>query len=747
MGKKLTEGFRNWFRDSLRLLFLLYFQPTKFGEEVEGKNNKRYPKARDRFKAVLGYHLRLFPWIVLLAFLFRWGAGAATVWLTDPPAAQIHTLLGWESILRNVALGVTLCVVLGVASGMVLSVAFGVAFGVVEGVVFGVAFGMVFGVVEGVVFGVAVRVMNGVAASGNRAANMVVGAITGLVIGVLFVVTSGVVNGVMTSVAFWIFYFCLDAYLVDAVLAGVAFVRQRYDSFPVFWNEAIWLPLPFSRALVRALIAQDRDDAIKKVGFVLSERKTQRRWLGRWGQEELLKHDLKAESLTELVGVAGKLTYLSENEALVVWKLVLVSERMEQYLALRSPAQKTRVLGEAQKGLGETRVALAGSRSVLAPTMLAALKDWERLLEEEKSQRGQGQETELPNPFVFGNPLEEQRIGVFRGRQDIAGKIEAALLSGQSAPTLLLYGPRRMGKTSVLIHLSTLLSQDFAPCFMDCQSGAVREGLGAFLYYACRAMTAGLKKRRVTVVLPERATFDKEPFGVFEGFLEAVEAKLPETMRVLLCLDEFERLEEKRLAGEGWVGDLLDELRHLMQHRRRFVVMFTGAHTFGELGAAWTDRFISARSIRVGRLTPDEARALVTEPEPDFPLRYASQPDALEALLSATACHPLVTQAVAYELIERLNLAERTEATVEDIDAAIEAALISASAYFDNVWLDAGEEGQAVLLARVRGDKIPDFPKAERWLVDREVLTDEGKFVVPVMERWVHHKITAELVA
>jgi hypothetical protein len=100
-------------------------------------------------------------------------------------------------------------------------------------------------------------------------------------------------------------------------------------------------------------------------------------------------------------------------------------------------------------------------------------------------------------------------------------------------------------------------------------------------------------------------------------------------------------------------------------------------------------------------------------------------------------CHPLVTQAVAYELIERLNLAERTEATVEDIETAIEAALTSASAYFDNLWLDAKPEGQAILLARVRGDAIPHFPAAERWLVDREVLTAEGKFIVPVVERWV----------
>ena len=335
--------------------------------------------------------------------------------------------------------------------------------------------------------------------------------------------------------------------------------------------------------------------------------------------------------------------------------------------------------------------------------------------------------------------MDEARLGVFQGRRDIAAKIEQNLLEAQSTPALLLYGPRRMGKTSILVHLPRLLGPDFVSCLLDGQSSAVREGPISFCWYACARIAEGIRRRGTRLDAPTREAFREAPFTTLEEYLGAVEAALPKQIRVLLCLDEFERLEEKRVAeGGAWVGDLLDELRHLMQHKPRFVVMFTGAHTFGEMGAAWTDRFISARSIRVGHLTPNEARTLVTEPEPDFPLRYAS--GALEALLAATACHPLVTQAVAYELIERLNLAERTEATVADIEAAIEAALTSASAYFDNLWLDAKAEGQEILLARVKGEPVPHFPAAERWLVERDVLTAEGKFIVPVVERWVRRE-------
>jgi hypothetical protein len=352
------------------------------------------------------------------------------------------------------------------------------------------------------------------------------------------------------------------------------------------------------------------------------------------------------------------------------------------------------------------------------------------------------QKTGLPNPFIFGNPVNNIWVKSRQGREDIVLKIKKNL---QITPFLLLYGPRRIGKTSILVSLPDLLGPDFMPCLLDAQSAAMREGPTSFCRYACARIAEGVQRYEVRVHAPTREVFKDAPFTVLIEFLETVEAKLPKPTRVLLCLDEFECLEERRVAEGGtWVEEFLDVLLYLT-HKSRFAVLFAGAHTFGEMGAAWTDRFISARSIRVGHLTSEEARLLVTEPEQDFPLRYAS--GALEALLAATACHPLLTQAVAYELIERLNLAERTEATVEDIDAAIEAALVSASAYFDNVWLDAKEEGQAVLRARVRDEEIPAFPKAERWLVDREVLTDEGKFVVPVMERWVRQKVARELLA
>ena len=98
---------------------------------------------------------------------------------------------------------------------------------------------------------------------------------------------------------------------------------------------------------------------------------------------------------------------------------------------------------------------------------------------------------------------------------------------------------------------------------------------------------------------------------------------MPEGMRALLCLDEYERLQTA--VDAGWGAPFLDALRHTIQHRPRIALMFTGSHTFAELGPAWTDRFISARRVRVGLLTRDEVEPLLTRPIPEFDMTYAPQ--------------------------------------------------------------------------------------------------------------------------
>jgi AAA+ ATPase superfamily predicted ATPase len=327
-------------------------------------------------------------------------------------------------------------------------------------------------------------------------------------------------------------------------------------------------------------------------------------------------------------------------------------------------------------------------------------------------------------------------VEVFTGRQDIVRQVEASLLGARRTPTLLLHGPRRMGKSSILCQLPRLLGPDFAPALVDCQNPAVTGNPATLLHYLARELSAGLQRRRVTVPAPRREELEREPFAAFDGWLDGVEGALPERMQSLLCLDEYESLQ--RALDAGWGGQLLDFLRHTLQHRRRLALLFTGARTFEDQGPEWTHRFVSARRVRVSFLRREEVLPLLTPPVPGFDLTYAT--GAQDRIFAMTNGQPFLTQAVAYELVQLLNEQHRKEATLADVGEAVARALISASEYFANVWFDAGTEGQAILRAVARREVAPDHPKARAWLQEHDVLDSSAEFAVPMVRQWVMRK-------
>jgi uncharacterized protein len=207
-------------------------------------------------------------------------------------------------------------------------------------------------------------------------------------------------------------------------------------------------------------------------------------------------------------------------------------------------------------------------------------------------------------------------------------------------------------------------------------------------------------------------------------------------MRVLLCLDEYEHLQQALDAG--WGAPLLDALRHLLQHRPRIGLMFTGAHTFQELGPAWTDRFISARRVKVSFLKSEEVRLLLTNPIPEFNVAY--EEGALATIHGETNGQPFLAQAVAFELVQLLNERHSKQAKMADVQEAVNRALISGGEYFANLWSDARSEGQSALISIANGGRPSEVCKSYQWLFEHDVLSQSGEIAVPMVKRWLLRK-------
>ena len=361
---------------------------------------------------------------------------------------------------------------------------------------------------------------------------------------------------------------------------------------------------------------------------------------------------------------------------------------------------------------------------------------------------------EIDSPYIIGVPLTEQQE-IFIGRTDISARIEQLLLDRRQPP-LLLYGQRRVGKTSLLNNLGRLLPSTIVPMFVDLQGPASRaKDEAGFLYNIARSMVrAAQRQRNVTLPSLTRDDLLADPFTRFEEWLDEVESVLAHQM-ALLMLDEFEALEQMLEKGRFDEAVILGMLRHLIQHRPRFKVLLAGSHTLEEF-QRWSSYLINVQVIHISYLSAEETLQLVESPVTSFALRYA--PDAAKRVLALTRGQPFLVQLLCAEVValknEQLPM-QRRLATVEDVETAVPLAIEHGSFYFADIeknqvdmvalevlCLIAGAGEQTAVSRQTLVDYVPSLMALEEALTvlqHRELIEQvEGgyQFQVELIRRW-----------
>jgi len=424
-----------------------------------------------------------------------------------------------------------------------------------------------------------------------------------------------------------------------------------------------------------------------------------------------------------------------------------------QRLALRSVSQNIdRLLRE-----------LASSREHNAKHFLPVAKRWGQILYNHCDELAKISELyqEIDSPYIIAIPLTEQQE-IFVGRTDIGKRIEQLILK-HSCPPLLLYGQRRMGKTSLLKNLSRLLPSDIIPLFVDLQ-GAASSASNAegFLFNLAKYMVDSAKQQS-GLTLPnltrEELIAEADPFSSFDNWLDIIEKKL-EQKTALLMLDEFEALDNAITKGRFDEEDVLGMLRHLIQHRPRFKVLLAGSHTIEEF-QRWATYLINVQVVHISYLKQPEARQLIEQPVKDFTLRYES--DAVQRVLQLTRCHPFLIQLLCGEIVVLKNEQDssiRRLATLADVEAAVPEALGTGSFVFADIqnnqadatglailqFLAAQGEG-AIVSRQTILQHFPDKYNALNLLLQRELIEEvsEGyRFQVELIRRWFASSLSVQ---
>jgi len=396
-----------------------------------------------------------------------------------------------------------------------------------------------------------------------------------------------------------------------------------------------------------------------------------------------------------------------------------------------SPRAQLQQIERAGQQLSAVENALLGANTDESRALRAVVPTWRAILDTRAATLTAAASVVLPNPFRAGRPLSpEEGAETFRGREALSSRLSQLLADPTKHNTLLLLGPRRCGKTSLLKMLPVLLP-DALVTFIDLQDNPTHSPRAFFQAIAKQAREAARHDRRFTV--PELP--DGPPFEAASRWLDALE-RSAQGYRVLLCIDEFERLETLFPGDRADLLRLMGLLRGITQHRRAVHLLVSGVAPFDELDLMWSDHFIGAHELRVEHLDGPTTVGLLTRPSDDFPPGTIPT-EVAEEVFRRTDGQPYLVQLYGQLLVLHLDATKRRAATVADVDAVQDEVYSAGSAWFRYTFSDCTTQRQALLRRLSEGEPVPLARADQRWLQRRGVVTPDGQIRVPVFASWI----------
>jgi tetratricopeptide (TPR) repeat protein len=286
------------------------------------------------------------------------------------------------------------------------------------------------------------------------------------------------------------------------------------------------------------------------------------------------------------------------------------------------------------------------------------------------------------NPYVAGAPLRGEK-GFF-GRKDILRWVERELCNPASN-ALVLFGQRRIGKTTLLLQLERTLPADaFLPVYFDLQDQASHP-LGVVL-----ADLADTAAWRANLEPLDPEAFDDQGRFFHRQFLPRLYQALGENRRIVFLLDEFDVLDwtaEAELLETAAAKTLLPFLRRMMTQDPQSAFVFVVGRRAEDLSQDFLATFKASLVRKVGTLDRKSAERLVRQAEYNNTLALSDQ--AVEHILNLTSSHPYFTQLLCQRIWEQAYMRNPPAPPwiqIEDVKNAVSDALEAGSQALAWLW-------------------------------------------------------------
>ncbi|MEK8021615.1 MAG: ATP-binding protein, partial [Candidatus Parabeggiatoa sp.] len=266
------------------------------------------------------------------------------------------------------------------------------------------------------------------------------------------------------------------------------------------------------------------------------------------------------------------------------------------------------------------------------------------------------------NPYIVGNPVGNSLV--FVGRADILREVRRVVHEPQQN-AIVLYGQRRIGKTSVLQELEAQLPQEgHYPIFFDLQNKA-EWSLGRVLRELAQQIS-----RLLELAHPDLGDDPETTFR--QVWLPDVLNNLSTDASLLLLFDEFDVLAnpESEQAGAAFFPYLRDLL---IIHLKHLNAVFAIGRNIDDLSSIALSLFRNVPTQRVSLLSRAETVKLIHLSQTNQTLNWSND-DAVEKVWQLTNGHPFLTQALCSHIWDRLhnkNPNEPPTVTLKDVEEAI----------------------------------------------------------------------------
>lgn len=290
--------------------------------------------------------------------------------------------------------------------------------------------------------------------------------------------------------------------------------------------------------------------------------------------------------------------------------------------------------------------------------------------------------------FSFHGEVDKKRM--FYGRDEVIEQMANAICSDNSAGRCyLIYGQKRVGKSSVRLHLRKRLEQDpdllpldlgnIGPILTHTSSAPV---LHKLLWRILAGLPTVINRRidsgapSIDFAIPTVTDFfaHPDPLWLFDNCFDMLQQKAAQTpgwerTRVLLLLDEFGYVFE-HIVKNTLPSDFMKVWKALLQ-RRLFNAVLVGPDVMPKFKALYANEFGTTQDVRVTYLKREDAMKLVEEPMNGWGAfghsRFAER-RAVDRILELTACSPFYIQIFCDVLVDYMHEIKQPQVTYADVE-------------------------------------------------------------------------------